>query len=165
MERVNLQSFYDLGSILHPFTSGQEESTIGQILVRTLELRTNLQNLLEGRPIKLRNEQPVQALLDAIAQATENPEKVGFEEWWDIKIDAMKLYNISNRASRLEIILSNEFPLFHSYLIAEEGLESVDTLIQNPQNAFNLDTIKLLETITGTPLEDFNPPPHDFFGQ
>ena len=52
-------------------------------------------------------------------------------------------------------MLWNELPTFHSYLIPEHGLHSIDTLINNPDQAFEESVGERLEGLEGDPLVDF----------
>lgn len=152
MERINLRAFYELGCFLHPITELRNTHTKLDLAIMYRELEVRLRSLLAGDPIKLRNEEPVTELMSAIDSSTEMGDE-GFEKWRDAKVDGY--YRVNELARNLEAILSNEFPTLHSYMVFEEGLESVDALIQTPEKAFSESTVAALSAYEGYPLVDF----------
>ena len=160
MERVNLHEFYELGRSLHPLTDLKSESTKLDLFVQTSRVIMTLKQLAKGNPVELRNNEPIKILIDTLEHAlredSKEPERsMDPENWFEQPVDKHTMQDIAHRAKNLEVILANEFPLFHSYLISEEGLESVDTLIQNPQIAFSQGIIDRLKSCDEKPLDDF----------
>lgn len=155
MDRINLRSLYELGYMLHPLTTQHDTTNRGDFVMETGLLRLRLGQLRRGDPVELRNETPVKTLLEAIEEVVNKPDGEEGLDWYSGEIEGYRIKHISQLASNLEVILFNEFPLCHSYMISEEGLESIDTLIQNPQKAFDRKTISELESCAGNPLDDF----------
>ncbi len=156
MNKVNLHAFYELGYLLHPLTKWEDTNTKGNIFVESILLVTTLKDLLNGVPIALRNDKPVATLIETITNAikrksSEEPS----HKWFESKVESFAVEQIATRARNLEIILSNEFPLLHSYLISEKGLLSIDTLITCPERVFSMEIIEKLDNMEGSPLDDF----------
>ena len=158
MDRINLFSFYQLGYALHPVTFLKDQMTFGRLNQWTSQLRPMLETLMEGKPVELRNKAPVEELVQAIKNATPKQEEEGFAGYvksLEQEVLAFHVQSIAHAAAKFEVVLSNDFPIFHSYLIPEHGLHSVDTLINNPERAFEESMVEHLGKLIGEPLVDF----------
>lgn len=156
MDKLSLHAIYELAFLLHPLTTLKDANTKVDLFIDTWQVIPKLQGLLQGNPLTLRNKAPVNALIQSIQAATA-VDKDGTRDkgWAETEVTSFTVQQISKLASNLEIILANEFPLFHSYLISEKGILSIDALINNPERIFNKRMITQMHTIAGNPLADF----------
>ena len=165
MNRINLHSLYELGHKIHEITTLNGEKNWGGIFLVVGNARAALSSLLEGHPVALRNPQPIQELLNVLTNAAPKMGKIKNESgeevddisaWWSATLSEFEVNRLSVATSNLEIVIANEFPLYHSYLLSEDGLESVDTLIQSPEITFTKEVTDRLKRFRGNPLDDFS---------
>ena len=155
MNRINLHEIYELSSSLHPLTNWSKETTKLSLFLDTWRVIEQLEGLRQGRLVKLRNQEPVNALIEAIKKSLSADTEEAGKDFRTQKVEAYQVRQIATLASKLEIILANEFPLFHSFLISEKGILSIDALINHPERIFSDTMIQKLEAMDGSPLDDF----------
>ena len=91
MERVKLHAFYELGYSLHPIAGLRGDKTKMDLWVETIDVMPRLDALLRGSPVKLRNEQPVTTLIEAIKDATKKEKTQVDLEWLKEKAHEYKV--------------------------------------------------------------------------
>ena len=162
MDRLNLHSVYQLGGVVR---SLEEIIRLGicngpELAVRFNSAKSRFSELSDGKPIRLRNPDPVKKLLKALEELdvgvlVEAPDIGELAPSEGSLPFSYKVNNVALLAIELNTVLANELPTLQSYIIDKRGIHSLDALINSPEDAFSEKCLDRIKSLVGGPFEDF----------
>src|SRR5258708_3362814 len=137
MKRLNTHQFYELGTILHPFSElKDDETTVGDILFPTIRARWALEKQIAEGGMFLQSSKRAAAAFLAALEAAGVPENLSNISDLDMKEKppSYRIGQITLKLRELEAVMSNDLPGIPTYFVVPKGIYSTDELISRAEN-------------------------------
>lgn len=137
MKRVNINQFYDFGSVVHPLTELTPGKPLKEYMFTVAYARAWLNRFMLGAMIpmticKPAAERTINAINDLMPPDPEEEKKLDTEK----QVNYAQLYDIIEGAKNFETVFSAELQNMATYFISKKGIFDTNDLIEHADELF-----------------------------